>query len=73
MTPREELIELWSRSEFGIKTRVLENVSERTIRYILATPTYSKVDVIQEIIECIKDKALEVKEEVNEMYNAITQ
>lgn len=73
MTPRQELIEIWSKAEFGVKTRVLETVSERTIRYILATPNYSKDDVIENIIDTIKLKALEVRDEVNEMYNAITQ
>jgi len=71
MTPREELIELWSKSKFGVKTKVLEVVTERTIRYILATPSYSKDEVIQDIINTIKEKAKDVKDEVNEMYNEI--
>lgn len=72
MTLREELIELWDKLEFGVKTRVFEVHSRQKIEYIRKTPNYSEESVIKEIIECIKEKALEVKEEVNEMYNAIT-
>lgn len=60
---REQLLEVWTKCEFGVKERVSRVHSWRMIQYILKTPTYSKAETILEIIETIKEQADVVKEE----------
>ena len=64
---RQQLLEVWTECEFGVKERVKKVHSSRTIHYILTTPTYSNTSKILEIIECVKEQVEIVKNEVIEM------
>lgn len=68
---RAQLLDVWTKCEFGLKERVSRVHSHRTIQYILKTPTYSKTEVILDIIETIKDKAVEIEEDAKAMNNLI--
>lgn len=71
MNVHEKLVAKWNASEFGVKTRVFNEYSQQQIAYILSHPKYSDVEKMQDIMICIEEKALEVKEEIEDMYNTI--
>ena len=68
---REQLLDIWSECEFGVKERVKKFHSPRTIQYILGAENYSNTEKILQIIECIKTQVDLVKSEVIEMQNKI--
>ncbi|CAL2084855.1 hypothetical protein [Tenacibaculum sp. 190524A02b] len=70
---REMLLSVWTKCEFGVKERVKNILSHRTIHYILSTPTYSNREKIISYIKTIKKVSGEVKEEVNTMFEEIQE
>ena len=70
---REQLLEIWTKCEFGVKERVKKFHSPRTIQYIIATENYSNTEKILQVIECIKTQVDLVKTEITEMQNKINK
>jgi len=70
-TAHQRFVEIWSLSEHGVKTRVCSEHLQQKIDYILKTPTYQNTDYIEELIQCVKDKANEVREDISQMYELI--
>ena len=70
---RKKLLSVWNKCEFGVKERVKNLHSHRTIHYILTTETYSNVDKVLEIIESIKEQSKEVKMEAAQMDKTIQE
>ena len=71
---REDLIEMWSKCEFGVKTRVFEMTSKRRINYILSTPSYQDSEnQIKDIVICIKKAVKELKKDVTVMVEEINK
>lgn len=54
MTTRERLIDKYDACEFGIKTKVFQEYSQRSIDYIRQTENYSNIDLMLNIIKCIE-------------------
>ncbi|MGB0896867.1 MAG: hypothetical protein ACPGRW_06065 [Flavobacteriaceae bacterium] len=72
MTAHEILVAKWSNCEFGIKQRVFnDDMPQASVQYILANPNYGNQDKINWLIECIDKHVLEVRNEINEIYNTI--
>lgn len=71
MTAHQRFLNIWSLSEFGVKTRVYSEHLQQTVDYILKTPTYQNTKYIEELIDCVKAKTLDVQNDVTEMYNQI--
>lgn len=70
---REKLVQAWEQCEFGVKERVKKKHSHRTIQYIMATPTYSNLEMILDIIETIKEEVGAIEEEAKEMNKKVNQ
>lgn len=70
---REKLLSVWDKCEFGIKERVKKAHSHRTIQYILETETYSKTDVILDVLETIKTEVETLKDEAIAMSNEVQE
>lgn len=68
---REKLLAVWKKLEFGVKERVKKIHSQRTVHYILSTDTYSKTEVILDILETIKLQSDELKRDVIAMDDEI--
>ena len=70
---RDKLLKIWTECDFGVKERVKNVHSHRTIHYVLSTPSYSKRSVIEAIIKTIEEKVEEVKTEVEEMGEKVNE
>ena len=70
---RKQLLDIWTKCEFGVKERVKKFHSPRTIQYIIATENYSNTEKILQVIKCIKKQVALVKMEVTEMQSKINK
>ena len=70
---RDKFLMVWDKCEYGIKERVKKCHSHRTIQYILETETYSKTQVILDVLETIKNEVKAVKEDVIAMSNDVQE
>lgn len=71
MTKHEELVSKWNECEFGVKTRVHKELGKTQVEYILGTPTYTKEENIQELIDCIKTQAESLLKDAEAMIDNI--
>lgn len=72
MTAHEKLVNIWSRLEFGVKSRVHNEYAQQKVKYILDHPKYQNEDLINEILDRIEFHSREVLDEITEMYNQVT-
>ena len=68
---REQLLDIWSECEFGVKERVKKFYTPRQIQYILGAENYSNTEKILQIIECIKTQVDLVTSKAIEMQTKI--
>jgi cation transport regulator ChaC len=71
MTTHQRLRSKWSAAEFGVKTRVFQEHLQQKIEYILKTETYSKEEVMLEIMASIEKHSKEVVKEAKYMDSKI--
>ncbi len=73
MTLQEQLVQIWSLSKFGVKTRVFDEYPQQNISYILSNPNYGDKQMIKDIIDCVKKHAEIVENEITQMNSSINK
>ena len=70
-TVRQAVIDVWSKCDYGVKARWSEKYGRTTIQYIHKTPTYSKKDVMLEIIYTVREEVRALQHRVDTMNNDV--
>tara|TARA_R110002012_G_scaffold287972_1_gene480566 strand:+ start:524 stop:757 length:234 start_codon:yes stop_codon:yes gene_type:complete len=71
MSLHSKLLEKWKLCEFGVKTRVFNEIPQQQIDYILKHENYRDENKIQEVLKCIDKCSKELLNEVIKMTDEI--